>query len=243
VCVFVVVVGVRARARVCAGGWGSIFVLKAIVFGRRERRLCSPWRPHSFLACCSAQAGGASAAADPSGSQEESEEPNATKIDLRGAGCVAAARAQFNQLRAQAEALPEGKQWFVPAADGSWRVVAPGDVCEGRLEYKLDLASGTTLARLPGGLPRAADKLAPAVAARADPAAARAMASGRAHGDGRLSVGQQVAVLFVKGMRTGTTEPATIRMVHEDGSANVEFDITGDRETGVPPSRIQARES
>ena len=164
-------------------------------------------------------------------------------MDLRDAQNVATARAHFNQLRAQAEALPEGKQWFVPAADGSWRTVGPNDVCEGRLEYKVDLSAGTTLARLTGGKPRATDKLAPAVAARADPAAARAQASGRAHGDGRLSVGQQVDVLFVQGMRAGTTEPATIRMVHEDGSANVEFDITGDRETGVPPSRIQAREA
>ena len=73
----------------------------------------------------------------------------------------------------------------------------------------------------------------------ADPAAARAQASGRAFGDGTLAVGQQVDVMFVKGRRTGTTELARVCKVHEDGSVNVEFIVSGERQTNVPAERVQ----
>lgn len=132
--------------------------------------------------------------------------------------------------------LPEGKEWFVPAADGSWRPVGEDQICEKGLEYRIDFDTGQSYARLNGGKERTL--LAPGVAKYATPAAARAEASGRAYGDGLLSVGQKVNISFEKGRRKGTQETAVIRKVNKDGSVNVEFDVTGDRDMNIPRERV-----
>lgn len=163
----------------------------------------------------------------------------ASLFDLRQAKEMNAARKAFDEC--SASKLPQEKTWFVPAGDGSWRSVRQDEICEGGLEYRIDMSTGKTFARLKDGQPRVNRVLPDSVIRDVCPASARAR-SGRAFGDGTLFCGQKVLVeCITKGRNEGKFLSAIIRKVHKSGkTVNVEYVLDGCREMEVSRSRIQS---